>query len=121
MTKSPAPGRRQLLTFTAQQPIGGRSTGPDRNRSAICAINRRALDQTAPADTAAGVEPGWLVGPYRVPTIMDMRTQRPGLPLTDEERTNDQAAATAVGESLSDFFRRAAANRAADILADERT
>jgi uncharacterized protein (DUF1778 family) len=50
-----------------------------------------------------------------------MRTQRLELRLTDEERTTDQAAATAVGESLSDFFRRAAANRAADILADERT
>jgi uncharacterized protein (DUF1778 family) len=52
---------------------------------------------------------------------MDMRTQRLELRLTDEERTTDQAAATAIGESLSDFFRRAAANRAADILADERT
>jgi uncharacterized protein (DUF1778 family) len=52
---------------------------------------------------------------------MDMRTQRLELRLTEEERRTDQAAATAVGESLSDFFRRAAANRAADILADERT
>jgi uncharacterized protein (DUF1778 family) len=52
---------------------------------------------------------------------MDMRTQRLELRLTDEERTTDQAAAAAVGESLSDFFRRAAANRAADILAEERT
>ena len=50
-----------------------------------------------------------------------MRTQRLELRLTDEERTTDQAAATAVGESLSDFFCRAAANRPADILADERT
>ena len=50
-----------------------------------------------------------------------MRTQRLELRLTDEERTIDQAAAAAVGESLSDFFRRAAANRAADILADQRT
>ncbi len=32
----------------------------------------------------------------------------------------DQAAAAAVGESLSDFFRRAAAARAADVLADQR-
>jgi uncharacterized protein (DUF1778 family) len=52
---------------------------------------------------------------------MGMRTQRLELRLTDAERTTDQAAATAVGESLSDFFRRAAANRAADILADQRT
>jgi uncharacterized protein (DUF1778 family) len=66
-------------------------------------------------------EPGRLVAPYDVRTLLDMRTQRLELRLTDEERTIDQAAATAVGESLSDFFRRAAANRAADILADERT
>lgn len=49
-----------------------------------------------------------------------MRTQRLELRLTDEERTIDQAAASEVGESLSDFFRRAAANRAADVLADRR-
>ena len=49
-----------------------------------------------------------------------MRSQRLELRLTDEERSIDQAAATAVGESLSDFFRRAAANRAADVLADQR-
>lgn len=52
---------------------------------------------------------------------MGMRTQRLELRLTDDERTTDQAAATAVGESLSAFFRRAAANRAADILADQRS
>jgi uncharacterized protein (DUF1778 family) len=50
-----------------------------------------------------------------------VRTQRLELRLTDAERSIDQAAATAVGESLSDFFRRAAANRAADVLADQRT
>jgi uncharacterized protein (DUF1778 family) len=49
-----------------------------------------------------------------------MRAQRLELRLTDEERSVDQAAAAAVGESLSDFFRRAAANRAADVLADQR-
>lgn len=49
-----------------------------------------------------------------------MRTQRLELRLTDEERSIDQAAAAAVGESLSEFFRRAAANRAADVLADQR-
>ena len=61
-----------------------------------------------------------LMVPYGVRTPIVMRTQRFELLLTDEERTIDQAAA-AVGESLSDFFRRAAPNRAADILADERT
>lgn len=49
-----------------------------------------------------------------------MRSQRLELRLTDEERSIDQAAAAAVGESLSDFFRRAAASRAADVLADQR-
>ncbi|MGI8623812.1 MAG: DUF1778 domain-containing protein [Solirubrobacteraceae bacterium] len=48
-----------------------------------------------------------------------MRTQRLELRLTDEERSIDQAAAAAVGESLSDFFRRAATNRATDVLADQ--
>lgn len=49
-----------------------------------------------------------------------MRTQRLELRLTDEERSIDEAAATAAGESLSDFFRRAAATRAADVLGDQR-
>jgi uncharacterized protein (DUF1778 family) len=48
------------------------------------------------------------------------RTQPLELRLTDEERSNGEAAAAAVGESLSDFFRRAAANRAAEVLADPR-
>jgi uncharacterized protein (DUF1778 family) len=58
--------------------------------------------------------------PYSVRTLFLVRNQRLELRLTDEERSFDQAAATAVGESLSDFFRRAAANRAADVLADQR-
>ncbi|MGH2888561.1 MAG: DUF1778 domain-containing protein [Solirubrobacteraceae bacterium] len=48
-----------------------------------------------------------------------MRSQRLELRLTDQERSTDQAAAAAVGESLSDFFRRAAADRAAEVLADQ--
>jgi uncharacterized protein (DUF1778 family) len=46
-----------------------------------------------------------------------MRTQRLELRLTDEEREIDGAAATAVGETLSDFFRRAARVRAQEVLA----
>jgi uncharacterized protein (DUF1778 family) len=49
-----------------------------------------------------------------------MRTQRLELRLTDEERQLDGAAASAVGETLSDFFRRAAHARAQEILADQR-
>jgi uncharacterized protein (DUF1778 family) len=49
-----------------------------------------------------------------------MRTARLELRLTEEERAVDVAAAAAVGETLSDFFRRAARERAADVLADER-
>ena len=41
--------------------------------------------------------------------------------LADEERQLDAAAASALGESLSDFFRRAAQARAQEILADQRT
>jgi uncharacterized protein (DUF1778 family) len=48
-----------------------------------------------------------------------MRTQRLELRLTDDERQLDSAAATAVGETLSDFFRRAASARAQDVLADQ--
>jgi uncharacterized protein (DUF1778 family) len=47
-----------------------------------------------------------------------MRTQRLELRLTDDERQLDRAAATAVGETLSDFFRRAARARAQEVLAD---
>lgn len=49
-----------------------------------------------------------------------MRTQRLELRLSDEERELDAAAASAVGETLSDFFRRAATVRAAEVLADQR-
>jgi uncharacterized protein (DUF1778 family) len=48
-----------------------------------------------------------------------MRTQRLELRLTDDERQLDSAAATAVGETLSDFFRRAASTRAQEVLADQ--
>ncbi|MGA9285129.1 MAG: DUF1778 domain-containing protein [Solirubrobacteraceae bacterium] len=48
-----------------------------------------------------------------------MRTQRLELRLTDDERQLDSAAATAVGETLSDFFRRAASTRAQEVLVDQ--
>jgi uncharacterized protein (DUF1778 family) len=51
--------------------------------------------------------------------MLGMRTQRLELRLTDDERQLDGAAATAVGETLSDFFRRAARARAQEILTDQ--
>jgi uncharacterized protein (DUF1778 family) len=57
--------------------------------------------------------------PYDVRTMFTMRTERLELRLTDDERQLDGAAATAVGETLSDFFRRAASARAQEILADQ--
>jgi uncharacterized protein (DUF1778 family) len=48
-----------------------------------------------------------------------MRTQRLELRLTDEERHLDRAAASAVGETLSDFFRRAARDRAQEVFAGQ--
>lgn len=48
-----------------------------------------------------------------------MRTRRIELRLTDEERQIDGAAATAVGETLSDFFRRAAQMRAQEVLTNQ--
>jgi uncharacterized protein (DUF1778 family) len=49
------------------------------------------------------------------------KTRRIEVRLSDEERRLDAAAASALGESLSDFFRRAAQTRAQEILADQRT
>jgi uncharacterized protein (DUF1778 family) len=49
------------------------------------------------------------------------RTRRVEIRLSDEERELDAAAASALGESLSDFFRRAAQTRAREVLADKRT
>jgi uncharacterized protein (DUF1778 family) len=60
-----------------------------------------------------------LTKPYDVRTLTLMRTQRLELRLTDDERQLDSVAATAVGETLSDFFRRAASARAQEVLADQ--
>lgn len=48
-----------------------------------------------------------------------MRTRRLELRITDEEREVDAAAAAAVGESLSEFFRGAAHARAEYVLAEQ--
>src|ERR1019366_7913781 len=56
----------------------------------------------------------------RRPYTRPMRAQRLELRLTDDERSLDAAAASAVGETLSDFFRRAARARAEEVLADQR-
>jgi len=48
------------------------------------------------------------------------KTRRIEIRLSDEERRLDAAAASALGESLSDFFRRAAQARAQEVLADRR-
>jgi uncharacterized protein (DUF1778 family) len=60
-----------------------------------------------------------LTQPYGVRTMIGMRTQRIELRLTDDERQLDSAAAVAVGETLSDFFRRAASVRAQEVLTDQ--
>lgn len=49
------------------------------------------------------------------------KTRRIEVRLSAEERELDAAAASALGESLSDFFRRAAQSRAQEVLADQRT
>jgi len=53
------------------------------------------------------------------PTVSP-KTRRIEIRLSDEERQVDAAAASALGESLSDFFRRAAHTRAQEVLADQR-
>jgi uncharacterized protein (DUF1778 family) len=52
-------------------------------------------------------------------TMISMRIQRLELRLTDGERQLDSVAATAAGETLSDFFRRAASARPQEVLADQ--
>jgi uncharacterized protein (DUF1778 family) len=49
------------------------------------------------------------------------KTRRIEVRLSDEERELDAAAALVMGESLSDFFRRAAQARAQEVFADQRT
>lgn len=64
-----------------------------------------------------------IIIPYNVrvmePTTTP-KTRRIEVRLSDEERELDAAAASALGESLSDFFRRAAQARAQEVLADQR-
>jgi uncharacterized protein (DUF1778 family) len=50
-----------------------------------------------------------------------MKTNRLELRLTDEERDLDASAAAAVGETLSEFFRQAARERAVQIIDEQRT
>lgn len=50
-----------------------------------------------------------------------MKTNRLELRLTDEERDLDASAAEAVGETLSEFFRQAARERAVQIVDEQRT
>jgi len=55
----------------------------------------------------------------RRPYASRVRSQRLELRPTAAEREFDNAAAAAVGETLSDFFRRAASARAHEVLADQ--
>jgi len=50
-----------------------------------------------------------------------MKTNRLELRLTNEERDLDASAAAAVGETLSEFFRQAARERAVQIIDEQRT
>lgn len=77
------------------------------------------LGASAFVDHAEALGPA---GQYRTSSVHSgmMRTQRLELRLTDAERELDTAAASAVGETLSDFFRRAASSRASEVLADQR-
>jgi uncharacterized protein (DUF1778 family) len=62
--------------------------------------------------------------PYNVRVMEPARTtktRRIEVRLSDEERQINAVAASALGESLSDFFRRAAQARAQEVLADRRS
>jgi uncharacterized protein (DUF1778 family) len=49
------------------------------------------------------------------------KTRRIEIRLSEKERELDVAAASVLGESLSDFFRRAAQARAEEVFADHRS
>lgn len=49
-----------------------------------------------------------------------MRTSRLELRLTEAERELDASAAAAVGETLSEFIRRAASERASQVIEEQR-
>lgn len=49
-----------------------------------------------------------------------MRTNRLELRLTEDERDLDASAAAALGETLSEFFRRAARERATAVIGEQR-
>jgi uncharacterized protein (DUF1778 family) len=68
---------------------------------------------------AGTLSDGSLDAPALRPYDVRMRTQRLELRLSDDERRLDGAAARAVGETLSDFFRRAASARAQEVLTDQ--
>lgn len=55
----------------------------------------------------------------RCPYDGPMRTNRLELRLTDDERDLDASAAAAVGETLSEFFRLAARDRAIQIIDEQ--
>jgi uncharacterized protein (DUF1778 family) len=64
--------------------------------------------------------PWGLTAPYTVRTPTLVRTERLELRLTHDKRSLETAGASAVGETLSDCFRRAARTRAEEVLADQR-
>jgi uncharacterized protein (DUF1778 family) len=63
---------------------------------------------------------GYLPYNVRVEPKTSPKSRRIEVRLSDEERQLNAAAASALGESLSDFFRRAARIRAEEVLADRR-
>jgi uncharacterized protein (DUF1778 family) len=101
--------------LTAERALAHEPT--PRRRSTICQSNApRGARRSGPAGERCVPIGVVTCDPVRCPNTVGVRTQRLELRLTDEERSVDQAAAVAVGESLSDFFRRAAA----DVLTDQR-
>lgn len=56
--------------------------------------------------------------PYTVVMASSAKTRRIEIRVTDEEHSLEEAAATALGVTLSEFFRRAARESAEEILAE---
>lgn len=81
------------------------------------------IDEPLPAGNqgrrADRARAGWTV-PYGARTLSSMKSNRLELRLTQEERDLDASAAAAVGETLSEFFRQAARERAVQIIDEQR-
>jgi len=76
---------------------------------------RMAAEPTA----ASGPSKMYGISPYTLLMASSAKTRRIEIRVTDEEHSLEEAAATALGVTLSEFFRRAARESAEEVLAEQ--